>query len=172
MVSRRNLLKAAAAGTGVFLAPSLLERTALAADSAGILAALSYNPPKTQTFAAPNIWTSIIPARVTFIAPASGRVLLGLASSVRVSAPGAQGYWRVASTAGGINGSEQLVTVSVGMIRISSRVLISGLVPGSPQDWTMQQRVLTTPSTIITAAGRNGTTDPGFGPLTMVVMAA
>jgi hypothetical protein len=172
MVSRRNLLKAAAAGTGAMLVPAVLDRTAMAADSPAILAALSYNPPKVQNFLAPNTWTAITPARVTFTAPASGRVLLGLASSVHVSPNGAQGYWRVANAAGGIVGSEQLVTVSLGPLRISSRVLVSGLTPGAAQDWTMQHRVINVGSTITTSAGRAGATDPGFGPLTMVVIAA
>lgn len=173
MVTRRSLLKAAAAGSVAMAAQAVSPLRASAATQGGdILAWVSYDPAQLlPSFNAFMTWTSVVPGRVTFDAPASGAVLLGMAAAIKAGG-GGQGYWRVVEADGNpVPGTEQLVTVTPVTLRVSSRVMVDGLEPGSPQDWTLQQRTTIAAAPISLLAGM-GKTGLSYGPLTMVVIAA
>jgi hypothetical protein len=80
MVTRRSLLKAAAAGSVAMAAQAVSPLRSSAATQGGdILAWVSYDPAQLlPSFNAFMTWTSVVPGRVTFDAPASGAVLLGV----------------------------------------------------------------------------------------------
>jgi hypothetical protein len=144
----------------------------------GLLASVSYLP-------AANVVISVVDAtptdvdatnlKVTFTAPASGRVLVGMSALCNKSGTNVAGYWLLRTVSGSavVTGSlAQVISGTTFPVRPYYRVIISGLTPGVEYSWKWSHKTNIAGGSSDILIGNDNDAGGARGPAVMEVWSA